>query len=79
LSTAHGLLTDAERVQADQVAGPAVADTRAAAPALVRVRSGSLRLAGLLATPAADRRAQVLGEVLQRGQRGHQGGRLPWG
>ena len=27
----------------------------------------SLRLAGLLAAPAADRRSQVLGEVFQRG------------
>jgi MFS transporter, ACDE family, multidrug resistance protein len=36
----------------------------------------SLRLAGLLAAPAADHLAQVLGEVLQRGQRGDQGGRL---
>jgi MFS transporter, ACDE family, multidrug resistance protein len=79
LSTAHRLLTDAERVQAHQVGGPAVTDTRAAAPALVRVRSASLCLAGLLTAPAADHCPQVLGEVLQRGQRGDQGGRLPWG
>jgi MFS transporter, ACDE family, multidrug resistance protein len=61
-STAHRRLAKAERVQAGQVLAhmPAV-------PALVPVRSDSLRLVGLRAAPAADCGPQVLGEVLQRG------------
>jgi MFS family permease len=87
LSTAHSLLTEAEHVQAEHVP----ADTGPAAPVLVPVAASaiaadgtadewrelaSLRLAGLLAAAAADHGPQVLGEVLQRGQRGDQGGLL---
>jgi ACDE family multidrug resistance protein len=98
LSTAHRLLTAAERIQAEQVPAPTPAALAAPVPVAGNARSNvlivnpdapgmlaaadepselaSLRLAGLLTAPAADHLAQVLGEVLQRGQRGDQGGRL---
>src|SRR5579872_5044336 len=80
LSTAHGLLTEAERVQAEQAASARPAGAAPPAPALVPVAAAdnaaaadewseltSLRPAGLLAAAAADGRPQVLGQVLQRG------------
>jgi MFS transporter, ACDE family, multidrug resistance protein len=97
LSTAHGLLTEAERVQAEQAAGarptgaaaPAPAPVPTAAPGLALVavagnataadewsELASLRPAGRLAAAAADHRPQILGQVLQRGERCDQGGRL---
>ena len=66
LPTARGLLAQAERVQAERVAGPAPA-VSALVPTGGQRELASLRLAGLLAAAAADRRPQVLGQVLQRG------------
>ena len=75
LSTAHGLLAQAERVQAEHMADTLITSTAPAAPVLVPVAAAAedqsglapLRLAGLLAAPAANRRPQVLGEIFQRG------------
>jgi len=75
LATAHRLLSEAELVQAEQVADLAITDT--ASEETLEAAEAWSELASLrLAAPAADGGPQVLGEVVQRGQGGDQGGLL---